>query len=262
MKNKGICFFVILILSFESYAWTISIGFPAHYPSDNVTINVRSGVACTNAGVTHTQLLDDVFEAADKYWNKVPTSRLRFIKGSVVSGNPYNGATAPDMGPNEVVVGCEVAGTINALGAIAVGGFSGNAGGMLIAKSYLSIDASANTSYDTTSKIEKLSILAHELGHAFTLGHSEEDSLMYYQVQSAREKLGEDDVAAVTFLYPRREEALGFGGSCASIALIGGDGGGDGPFGSSMMVSLFLGLLLSFLSIRPLKGLISPLKSH
>lgn len=63
-------------------------------------------------------------------------------------------------------------------------------------------------------------------------------------------------MAAVTY----REEALGFAGSCASIALLGGED--DGPGGSSILVSLFLGLLLSLLSCRPLKGFISPLKSH
>lgn len=251
--GKWICL-LFLFFPFGLRAWTLNTAGTVRFPSDTVTLNVRSGVACTNAGVTHAQLLDDAFEAVNKYWNQVPSSRLRFVKGSVKSGDPYDLVTVPGMDENEIVIGCEIAGAVNAQGAIAVGGIgSVRVAGNLITSSYVTIDSSANTTYDTTSKLEKLSIMAHEIGHAFGLGHSEDDSLMFYQVQSAREKLGYDDVAAVTYLYPRREEALGFGGSCASIALIDSNKGGPGGPGP-LLLSLFLGLILGVLSLRPIKG--------
>lgn len=231
-------FSFLFLISFNSYAWTLNSQTPIYFPSDTVTINVATNDSCTNAGITHTQLLDDAFEAADKYWNKVPTSRLRFKKGSLKAVDAYDPSTGSAGGATsgEVLVGCKDVTTFNTLGAIAVGGTSSSNGAIL--KSVVSVDGASGSSYGSTSKNVKLAILAHELGHAFGLGHSENDALMYYSVVQTRLKLSLDDMAAVSFLYPR-EATAGVVGGCATISE-----NGSGPF----MTSLLLGLLIVALS--------------
>lgn len=73
---------------------------------------------------------------------------------------------------------------------------------------------------------EKLAIvLAHELGHAIGLGHSEDPSaLMYFSLEGRSGRgLSEDDQEGVRFLYARNELVGGpFG--CASVSPSGGKG--------------------------------------
>jgi hypothetical protein len=63
--------------------------------------------------------------------------------------------------------------------------------------------------------------LAHELGHAIGIGHSDKSyALMYYQTNSSdiQYYLSEDDADAATFLYPDDPQLLGLGGNCGAVA--------------------------------------------
>jgi hypothetical protein len=69
------------------------------------------------------------------------------------------------------------------------------------------------------SDSEIKAVIAHEIGHAFGLGHSEyKHNLMYYSVGGKTQKwLGIDDIDGATYLYPHDAEMAGLLGSCGTI---------------------------------------------
>ena len=96
-------------------------------------------------------------------------------------------------------------------------------------------------------------MIAHEIGHAFGLGHSEyKESLMYYSISGKYQKwLGEDDVDGVSYLYPNESEldVLGISllGNCGAIAST------DSEKGIQLIdwiVSLLFGFLIPVLLIK------------
>ena len=253
--KKNVFFKLVVAIAFIpqlGFAWTLSGGQTTHFPSDTVELNVATNDSCTNAGVTHDQLLDDAFKAADQYWNRVPTSRLRFIKGSkkaVASYDPTAGTSGGVKG--EVLIGCKNDGNFAASGAIAFGGQSYAFPDGTIKTAFVAVDGSATSTYSTTAEAVKRAILAHEIGHAIGLGHSERDSLMYYSLPPERTKLGEDDMAAVTYLYPRRDVGLGILGTCGTIEDINKNNSGSGM--QSFLLTLFSGFILVLLLWWPLQ---------
>jgi hypothetical protein len=60
-------------------------------------------------------------------------------------------------------------------------------------------------------------ILAHEAGHAFGLGHTEEQAALMYPYVQRIERLGDDDASGITFLYPEKEGLDGMPFGCGSI---------------------------------------------
>lgn len=248
-------FFFLLCSNLK--AWTLANGSIAHFPSDSIPLNVATNDSCSNAGISHAELLNEAFEAAEQYWNQAPTSRLRFRKGETKAVDAYSvntGASGATKG--EILIGCKNEADFASIGAIAVGGNSLAFPDGTITKAYVSIDGSASSTYDSLSKTERLAVLAHEIGHAIGLGHSEADSLMYYSVVPTREKLSEDDIAAVSFLYPNRADSLDVLGSCGTIASIGDNDGGKGPF--QFLITISLGfLLMIILGKRPIQSLLS-----
>jgi hypothetical protein len=81
-----------------------------------------------------------------------------------------------------------------------------NISGKYITGSLIMINDRAGNQFAGKSRDEKISIIAHELGHAFGLGHSPvKDSLMYYSTISMRKSLGQDDIDGITYLYPKQQ---------------------------------------------------------
>ena len=59
--------------------------------------------------------------------------------------------------------------------------------------------------------------LAHEIGHAFGLGHTSiSDALMFYATMDKRVALGQDDIDGMTYLYPAEQPKVL---SCGSVNL-------------------------------------------
>ncbi len=125
-------------------------------------------------------------------------------------------------------------GTIGSIGGFAVGGFL--------------IQDSAN--FNTISSDQKLATLAHELGHSIGIGHSQSEfALMYFQVGATQNNLAQDDIDAITSLYPREKKLGGLIASCGTITIQGD----DGPPSSGGM-TLILVFLLANLALFMRRG--------
>lgn len=54
-------------------------------------------------------------------------------------------------------------------------------------------------------------VIAHEIGHVFGLGHTQDEGAIMYPFLRQMSSLGYDDVMGVAYLYPRKERLDGFG---------------------------------------------------
>lgn len=234
---------LLSIISFSAQAFTLNNSATIVFGQDEVKVNVASG-NCSNIGIDENELLTIIGDAVNQYWNKSPTSRLKLRSGTLqdLSAIDYAGAeicnpsTSCDPNPalavaSDVLITCNN----NAVnfpnsGVLAVT-IPNNISGKKIIGSLIMINDRADNLFKTKSRDEKISIIAHELGHAFGLGHSPvNDSLMYYSTVRMRQSLGSDDIDGISYLYPKQQPV-----NCGSVDL----GANNNP-------NTWLGLLLGF----------------
>ena len=254
-------FFIIFILnSFPTFAFTLNNSEGLTFSQDEVVVNVAAG-NCSHIGIDENELKFIVGDAVNQYWNKSPTSRLKLRAGSLQNlSNAYHTGTiclpSTSCDPNPVLaVTSGILITCNNNNA----NFSGsgvlavtvpnNIEGQSIVGSLIMINDVDNTNqFQYKSRDEKISIIAHEIGHAFGLGHSPvKDSLMYYSTVNMRKSLGADDIDGITYLYPKQQPV-----TCGSIDI-------DGPKSNPNSWSgLLLGIAiialvyqLRYLKLRP-----------
>lgn len=226
------------------HAFTLNNTAKLVFSQDEVLVNVASG--CTNIGSTDEELLNLVGKAVDNFWNTTPTSRLKLRKGSVVNVSAaYHTDTIctastncdpnPDLAvSSDILITCNLNATNFPNSSILGITIPNNISGSNILGALIMINDRADTQFDTKSNDAKVAILAHEIGHAFGLGHSPVvDSLMYYATVSQRKALGRDDIDGISYLYPKQQPV-----SCGTIDLNGGSTKGGGP---DWWSGLFLG---------------------
>jgi hypothetical protein len=217
---------------------TVTSGWPTS------TLSVDMDPSCTSTAAISTAL-----GAAVGVWSGVSTSNLVVSVGTTAAlgsaitnytgntpskqyvGNPLiycDTSFDSDFGftsPSDIP-GLELAPTLNCS--------SGSTdcpiqGGLVV----LNLDASDATNVTHLNASTLAVVVAHELGHALGFGHSsDKDALMYYDAtQKTQLRLAQDDVNAVSFLYPRNElgGARIFG--CGSVGIAGGTGTFDGRSG-------------------------------
>lgn len=242
MKKLSLLF--ILLLASSANAFTLNNTAKLVFTEDEVKVNVASG--CTNIGITDAELLELVGRAVDNFWNKSPTSRLKLRKGSVVnvdakfhSDSICTASTNCDPNPDlavdsDILISCNLNATNFPSSSILGITIPNNIAGSRIVGSLVLINDKADTQFDSKSEDAKVAILAHEIGHAFGLGHSPvQDSLMYYATVSQRKALGRDDIDGISYLYPKQQPISG----CGTVDFSGGKSGG----GSDWWSGLFLG---------------------
>jgi hypothetical protein len=222
---KNIFLSVIVATFFsKAQAFTLNNTVNLAFKSSEVKINVAQGF-CTNLGISETELLSIAEDAVDEYWNKAPTSRLKLRKGSLssVSTNFHTGLicnSGTNCVPNsalavssDILISCNNNSSNFSSNSVLAVTVPNNTTSTDIVGSLIIINDSSSNQFASKSRDEKISIIAHELGHAIGLGHSPvKDSLMYYTVVPQRQSLGQDDIDGVTYLYPKQQPI-----SCGTI---------------------------------------------
>lgn len=219
---------LFLVLNFRLHAFTLNNSQNLKFSSEKVKIHIADN--CQNLNFTNEELLNIATESVDDFWNTVASSRIKFEAGSImnVSSAFYTEAICQNSAngcepnanlkvTNGILIACNVsAGNFsnnNVLGTTVPNNISGSTiNGALIV-----LNDNINSELINKSAYELKSIIAHEIGHAFGLGHTNiNDALMYYATMDKRVALGRDDIDGITYLYPAdRPKAL----SCASIDL-------------------------------------------
>lgn len=245
------------LLSLSTQAFTLNNNVAASFDKDEVSLNVASHT-CNNIGITNDELLSIAEEAGELYWNRVHTSSLKLVRGSLVNvstefrtGKACSNAPASSCSINsnlivssDILISCNIESTNYSNNPASVVGVTipNNVSGTNINGALILVNDISSNSFRDLSRAEKIAVIAHEIGHAIGLGHSQLDSnLMYFQSISTRETLGHDDVDGVTYLYPVEQP---FGG-CGTVEFV--DGTPSGPKRNSLfLVALLMTLLIGY----------------
>jgi hypothetical protein len=220
-------FILGLLISNFSYAWTLNNNFGAYFKDSQVKVYVDESTVCDTNQVTYSELEGLIRPAVDDFWNKIPTTNLNLIpagfsapittinKGRLCSptddecieegtnaGNDDTPADGLIPAVNDIVIACNSNplnfGGGNVLAVTIPNKFSGKK----IVGAIILINDSSNT-FGSLSRSDQIAVIAHEIGHALGLGHSEDQSaLMYYRTVQLRQALGQDDIDGISYLYP------------------------------------------------------------
>jgi hypothetical protein len=252
-------------------AYTLNNNFGASFKDNNVKVYIDPNTSCENLKLTIYELEELITPAVDNFWNRVPTSALRLSSGgfsTTPTTNINDGrlcaptdeeciqeATNTVIAPaRDIVVACnnleENFGGANVLAVTIPNNFSGNKiiGAVILLNN-------TSSAFARLGRSDQIGVMAHEIGHAIGLGHSDEKaSLMYYRTTDQRKSLGEDDIRGVSYLYPMKLDGFGLLGGCGTIdTTLPNKSGPHGLFfqllGALLMV-IFLGRLLKKLSAK------------
>ena len=255
---------LFFMLSSFTHAYTFNNNFESSFKDNKVTVSVDELTTCVSAGLTVYELRDLIEPAIDKFWNRVPTSSLRLKDGgfSTHTTNINDGRlcaptdSACTSGPSpiapakDIIIACNNNalnfGGANVLAVTIPNNFSGKS----ITGAIILINESS-TIFSTLSKSDQIGVIAHEIGHAIGLGHTDNKAaLMYFKTVDQRKALGEDDIRGVSYLYPMNIDGFGLLGGCGTIQNKDGTPGANLPFwqmGAALAVMILLFELIKLL---------------
>jgi hypothetical protein len=202
------------------YAFTLNNSGEASFFHNDIRISVADHVIlgeCPSIADTPQDILGYVKKSIHMYWNRVPTSSLYLKAGTVLNlSSDFQTEPLCTIGtsciPNPLlIVNQDILISCNTN----LQNFpSSNQKGLAIPNNFTDknikgslILLNGNTNgFGILREEDKISVIAHELGHALGLGHSPvKDSLMYFSTVPKRRSLGEDDIDGITYLYPAQQ---------------------------------------------------------
>lgn len=193
MKNLIV---LLLFWSFSASAFTLAGSNPnlEGWNQKKLSFQVNTaGCPSSVAGALEEALL---------LWNSVPTSRLRLQRGD-------NTSSTTTSSPPTVVCSTTFSADTGADGDYVPGAgvFSTSGNRIVSGILYLNVEAGKAANINNLDATTLAVIVAHELGHVFGLGHSEETSALMYYDASAKKHLAlhQDDIDGISYLYPRNE---------------------------------------------------------
>lgn len=253
---------LILSLIFipTSFAFTLNSNTGRGFSDNDIDIVIANN-DCTGAGFTVQKYQSMIENAVEDFWNNVPTSSLVLnVSGidTTIDLSSDTHSTGLTKTPNKkILAGCN-ASTANGFDDGSILGSAVMSCTGSTCKAILLLNAHPNSRLNGMSDSEIEVVIAHEIGHAFGLGHSEyEFNLMYYAVGNKYQKwLGIDDIDGVSYLYPHdatSDPLLGVPllGNCGTLNM-----DGDNVPGATLK-SVLLGLFL-VLGFRLIIKLLAP----
>ena len=249
----------IFIISSHAYGFRLNTNIGAKFEDAHVKIYVTSNSTCDEAGISNSELLSIVMDAADDFWNKVPTSNLKikeggiletsdslFLTGELCANDSESDCNASTSVPNvnNIVIACNSDTTKNfpSSSYLAISAPL-KISGSNIEGSIILINNSANTTFKNLSRSQMVSVLAHEIGHAVGLGHSNKsEALMYYKNSDKFSKLAQDDIDGISYLYPNKLD-----GCTGFLGTMGLDDEHNDENQNTFLLSILLGIMLSLL---------------
>ena len=256
-------FLIIFLLSSSfAQAFTLNNNFGAAFNKNDVKVLIDNNTTCDPAqsGITVYELEEIIKSAVNNFWNKVPTSALRLKPAgfgdaipNISTGrlcaptddNCIDNAPAGTLIPpvKEIIIACnneeENFGGPSSDNVLAVT-VPNNFKGSKIAGAVILIN-DTSTVFSRLSDSDKISVIAHEIGHAIGLGHAEnknKEALMYYRTVDLRKNLAQDDIDGVSYLYPVKGDGCGlFSGTITTDS--------KGPPFWQMGATLFMMILLT-----------------
>jgi hypothetical protein len=232
----------LLILIFLSttytHAFTLNNNFGAGFKDNKVKVYVDADTTCISNLLTPGQLEAMIGPAVDKFWNEVPTSALKLEAAGFSPGIPTINhgrlcsptddkcisdgeadATRGLIPPvNNIVIACNDHPDNFDGGNVLAVTIPNKFSGQKIAGAVVLINNNS-ASFGKLSHSDQIAVIAHEIGHAIGLGHSDDRAaLMYYRTVDLRRNLGQDDVNGVSYLYPVHFDGFGLLGGCGTIS--------------------------------------------
>lgn len=218
----------LCFISFNVNAFTLNNSQNLKFVSKVINVNLANN--CQNLNFTNEELLSIIKDSVNDFWNTVSTSHIKLQAGSIknvpsifytedICNNSSNGCT-PNANlevDNGILISCNTStgnfSSNNVLGTT----IPNNIVGSSINGALIVINDNVNSQLIDKNAYELKSIIAHEIGHALGLGHTNvNDALMYYATMDKRVALGQDDIDGITYLYPA-EQPKAF--SCGSVDL-------------------------------------------
>lgn len=228
-------------------AFTVTIPGVFGYTADPVVLHINP----TNCPAS---IVDDTNAAID-LWNSAPTSGLKLELGANTTSDvsTYKDFSFSDT---QIVIGCSTNFNSDKNGGcdstcldftIAVGSAASIGSHLVKGQVTINMNVGAGGNYANKTSVQKQIVLAHELGHALGLGHTDyEPALMYYNIGSKENlALSQDDIDGITYLYAREETGDQLPLGCGTVL--------TGPPTVFLMLGLFglPFLFWLFLRIRP-----------
>ncbi len=194
--------------------------------------------------------LDTYLNRAFAIWNSAPETRLKLSLGADTTQTiaELDAGTATDVpmvacDPNFSATFGVDGNSIPGVGFVRGTSVNPIVNGGLV----LNVESATNGDINQLSEIFVDVVVAHEIGHVLGFGHSNDvNSLMYYDASAKQTlSLSQDDLDAVSFLYPRDElKNFDLIGGCGTLLAASDDDNKKGP-GSHFFGGNSLGLFLS-----------------
>lgn len=260
---------LLLLLSTQAFAFYLITNNGSHFNSKKVKVYITSNSTCSNTGYTANDLLDLAVEGSKESWNKVGKANIKVIKGGVFTTSDTNfltgelcvadsdttcgAGTVPKV--TSIIIACNNNTTnFPSSGTLAISA-PNNIKGTTIKGSVILLNDRASSILNQFSNAEMKKILAHEIGHALGIGHSKDDDALMYSTNIINKNgLAEDDILALTHLYPHNLNEIDCTGFIGSIST---NDDQTPPF--SGLIHLTLGFLSIFLVIKLFHNWFPPL---